>query len=80
MRGNEMLDAQATEALWKTYGGVDALINEGGWVDDASAGIPIYYAVTGQYVAGLLEARGDTAQASQVMERVETMAQRARLR
>ncbi len=80
MRGNEMLDARATESLWKEYGGVNALIHEGGWVDDASAGIPIYYAVTGQYVAGLLEARGDTAAATAVMERVTTMAERARLR
>ncbi len=80
MRGNEMLDARATESLWKEYGGIDALIAEGGWVDDASSGIPIYYAVTGQYVAGLLEARGDSTAADNVMQRVTTMADRARLR
>ncbi len=80
MRGNEILDARATESLWKEYGGIDALIREGGWVDDASAGIPIYYAITGQYVAGLREARGDSVGAAAVMERVNTMVERARLR
>ncbi len=80
LRGNDMLDVAGSRSLWGEYGGMQALINEGGWVDDASAGIPIMYAITGQYLSGSLEAAGDTAQATAVLDTVQRLVDRAKLR
>ena len=80
LRGDELLDVAGTRSLWNEYRGVDALITEGGWVDDASAGIPIMYAITGQYLAASLEAAGDSAAAKPLLERVQSMVERAKLR
>ena len=80
LRGDELLDVAGTRSLWGEYGGMQALINENGWIDDASAGIPIMYAITGQYLAGALEAAGDTAAATKVLDTVQAVVERAKLR
>jgi hypothetical protein len=80
LRGNELLDVAATESLWKEYRGMNALITEDGWVDDASAGIPIMYVITGQYLAGSFSAVGDSARADSIMTTVEQLVEKARLR
>jgi hypothetical protein len=80
LRGDEVLDVAATRSLWREYRGMNALIDEDGWVDDASAGIPIMYVITGQYLAGSLGAAGDSVRADSVMAQVEQMVQKARLR
>lgn len=80
LRGGDVLDVQATESLWNQYRGVEALIAENGWVDDASAGIPIIYVITGQYLAGAKEAAGDTAAATALLDKVEAMAAAANFR
>jgi hypothetical protein len=80
LRGSEMIDVEATKSLWSEYGGMDALIAENGWVDDASAGIPVLYLITGQYLAGSLEAAGDSIAADKILAKVDTMAQRSRIR
>jgi hypothetical protein len=80
LRGDELLDVAATQSLWREYRGPNALIIEGAWVDDASAGIPIMYVITGQYLAGALAAAGDSVRADSIMTTVEQMVEKARLR
>lgn len=80
LRGNELLDVEGSKSLWSEYRGMDALLQEHGWVDDASAGIPIMYAITGQYLAGSLEAAGDSTAAAAVMDKVQAMVERAKFR
>ncbi len=80
LRGNEQLDVASTRSLWNEYGGINALIKENGWVDDASAGIPVLYLITGQYLAGSLEAAGDTAAGTKVITQVDEMMTKARVK
>lgn len=80
LRGNEQIDVAATRSLWSEYGGIQALINEDGWVDDASAGIPVLYLITGQYLAGSIEAGGDTTSGTAILTQVEQMMTKARIR
>jgi hypothetical protein len=74
------LDVPRTRALWDSaYGGPRALVREGRWVDRASVGIPLAYAVTGDRLARALAARGDSAGAAGVMRDVLAVAAAARL-
>jgi hypothetical protein len=61
-------------ALWKTYAGGRQLVRERRWTDDASSDVPLYYAAVGQQLALALEARGQRAQADEVMELVKKIA------
>jgi hypothetical protein len=74
------LDLPRTEALWRSYAAPARLIEEGQWVDAASAQIPTAYMVTGQELAAALAARGDTARAAQVMDTVRAMARAVGMR
>jgi hypothetical protein len=62
------MDLPRTLALWKEFRGARQVVREGRWVDASTAGVPLYYAIVGQEIAIALQARGDTAQAAQVIE------------
>ena len=62
------LDVRTTLALWKEYRGAKQVIREGKWVDAPSAGVPLNYAFIAQQLALALEARGDSAQAREIMD------------
>jgi hypothetical protein len=73
------VDLPRTRALWDTvYHAPEALFKEGDWIDRASFGIPYTYAFTGAVLNEALKARGDTAAATTVMNRVRAIAKAAR--
>ena len=65
------VDVERTQALWKFYEGKEALLNNGGWIDDASVLIPTAYGLIGQTLARALLASGRGATADSTM--AETM-------
>lgn len=69
------VDVPRSLELWNSYGGARQLVREGRWVDQASAGIPIYYAVVGQDLALALDARGKRSQALEVMDLARKVAE-----
>jgi hypothetical protein len=71
---NGYVDVPRSLRLWKSYGGAHQVVREGRWTDAASSDVPIYYAIVGQDLAMALEARGDHAQAQEVMELVRRIA------
>ncbi len=74
------LDVERTRALWNdVYRAPEALIKEGDWVDRASFGIPYTYAFTGAILKDALQAKGDTAGADRVMNRVRAIVKAARI-
>jgi hypothetical protein len=74
------LDIERTKALWNdVYRAPEALIKEGDWIDRASFGIPYTYAFTGAILNDALKARGDTAGADRVMNRVRGIVKAARI-
>ncbi len=74
------LDFERTRALWNdVYRAPEALIKEGDWIDRASFGIPYTYAFTGAVLSEALRARGDTAGADKVMNRVRGIVKAARI-
>ena len=62
------IDLPRSLALWKRYGAAKQVVREGRWVDVASSDVPLYYAMIGQDIAIALDARGDHAQAAEVIE------------
>ena len=62
------IDLPRSLALWKRYGAAKQVVREGKWVDAASSDVPLYYALVGQDIAIALDARGDHAQAVEVIE------------
>jgi hypothetical protein len=70
-QNGQHVDVPASLALWKTYGGARQVAREGKWVDASTVGMPLYYAVVGQDLAIALDARGDHAQAREIMELVK---------
>jgi hypothetical protein len=68
------VDVQRSLALWKEYRAARQLVREGKWTDIASADVPLYYAMVGQELAMALDARGDRAQAMEIMELVRQIA------
>jgi hypothetical protein len=74
------LDVERTKALWNdVYRAPEALIKEGDWIDRASFGIPYTYAFTGAILNDALKAKGDTAGADRVMNRVRGIVKAARI-
>jgi hypothetical protein len=74
------LDFDRTKALWNgVYHAPEALIKEGHWIDRASFGIPYTYAFTGAVLSEALRAKGDSAAANVVMERVKKIVKAARI-
>jgi hypothetical protein len=74
------LDFERTKALWNgVYHAPEALIKEGHWIDRASFGIPYTYAFTGAVLSEALRAKGDSAGADVVMERVKKIVKAARI-
>ena len=74
------LDLERTNALWNdVYRGPEVLIKEGDWIDRASFGIPYTYAFTGAILKDALQAKGDTAAADRVMNRVRGIVKAARI-
>ncbi|HEX6532943.1 MAG TPA: DUF2723 domain-containing protein [Gemmatimonadaceae bacterium] len=74
------VDRRRTLALWDSvYRAPRAVIGEDGWVDRASAGLPMLYAVVGVRLADALAAGGDTARAERVVRTVARVASAARL-
>ncbi|HEY3114839.1 MAG TPA: DUF2723 domain-containing protein [Gemmatimonadaceae bacterium] len=75
-----ILDLERTRALWNdVYRGPEVLIEEGDWIDRASFGIPYTYAFTGAILKDALQAKGDTAAADRVMNRVRGIVKAARI-
>lgn len=68
------LDVPRSLQLWKTYTGPVQLAREGRWVDRASSDVPLYYAMVGQDLALALDARGQRAEAHEVMALVRRIA------
>lgn len=64
------VDIPRSLALWRSYGAARQVVREGRWTDQASANIPLFYAVAGQQLARALEARGRPAEAAEVMDLV----------
>lgn len=62
------VDVPRSLRLWRSYRGARQVVSEGRWTDQASANIPLFYAVAGQQLARALESRGRSAEASEVME------------
>jgi hypothetical protein len=69
------IDVPRSLALWKRYRGARQVAREGRWVDVASADVPIYYARVGQDLALALDARGQRAEALEVMDLVRRIAE-----
>jgi hypothetical protein len=65
------MDVPASLALWKRYGGAHQFLREGKWIDAPTAGMPLYYAAIGQDLALALDARGDHAEAREIMDVVK---------
>jgi hypothetical protein len=73
------VDLARTKALWDTvYHAPEALIKEGDWIDRASFGITYTYAFTGAVLSEALKAKGDTAAAESVMNRVRSIVKAGR--
>ena len=69
------MDVNRTRALWDTvYGGDDAAISRGKWVDRASSNMPLAYLLTGTYLAEGLFRAGDSTKAMTVMDTVMQVA------
>lgn len=68
MQNGGYVDVPRSLALWKKYGGPRQLIREGKWVDAASVDVPLYYGVVAQDLAIALDARGQRAQAEEVID------------
>ncbi|MDO8502458.1 MAG: DUF2723 domain-containing protein [Gemmatimonadaceae bacterium] len=78
--GDGFLDVPTSYTLWtQVYKGPQELIDEGGWVDRPSFGIPYTYTVTGYVLSEALKANGKTAEAAQLMSSVQKMAAAARI-
>ncbi len=74
------VDVDRTKALWNdVYRAPEALIKEGDWIDRASFGIAYTYGFTGAILSEALKARGDTAAADKVMNRVKQVVKAARI-
>jgi hypothetical protein len=74
------LDFQRSKVLWDSvYHAPEALVKEGDWIDRASVGIPYTYAFTGAVLSEAMKARGDTAGANKVMDRVKGIVKAARI-
>ena len=73
-------DLPTSLALWDSvYLAPHALIRQNGWVDGASVGIGLHYAILGSILAQSAESRGDTARARVITDTVDAMARSARL-
>jgi hypothetical protein len=74
------LDFERTKALWNNvYRAPEALMKEGDWIDRASFGIPYTYAFTGAVLSEAMRAKGDSAAADKVMDRVKGIVKAARI-
>jgi hypothetical protein len=73
------VDLNRTYALWKFYDGKEALLRNGGWIDNASILIPTAYGAIGQTLARGLLSTGRGAAADSTMEETMKMAQAAHL-
>jgi hypothetical protein len=69
--GAAWLDVERGLALWNEFIGPKAILDYGHWVDRPSISIPLSYAFTGGELAEALRIRGDTARASQIMQRTQ---------
>lgn len=65
--GGAYVDLTRSLELWKRYRAPRQLLREGHWVDAASAGVPLYYALVAQDLAIALDARGDHARAAKII-------------
>ncbi|MFN2567850.1 MAG: DUF2723 domain-containing protein, partial [Gemmatimonadaceae bacterium] len=78
--GDGFLDVKRTADLWKSvYRAPEAIARRGDWVDRPSTYVPFVYIDSGLKVARALALRGDTAGASRIAARVESVVQAARL-
>jgi hypothetical protein len=68
------VDVPRSLALWRQYRGGPQVAREGRWIDAASSDVPIYYARVGQDLAMALDARGQRAEALEVMDLVRKIA------
>jgi hypothetical protein len=68
------VDVPRSLSLWKKYRGGLQVAREGRWIDMASSDVPIYYARVGQDLALALDARGQRAEALEVMDLVRKIA------
>jgi len=73
------IDVARTRALWATYGGMNAVLAQGRWMDESSISIPYAYRVTGQLLSYGLAQRGDSAATRAVMEKVANISTVLRL-
>ncbi len=62
------MDVTQSLRLWRQYAGGRQMIAEGRWVDIASVGVPLYYAVVGQDLATALDKQGRSAEAKEVFD------------
>ncbi len=72
------VDVPRSLALWKSYRGARQVAREGRWVDVASSDVPTYYAIVGQNLALALDARGERAQAMEIIDLVQRIAEAVR--
>jgi hypothetical protein len=72
--GNAWVDVPRSLELWDRYTGARQAVREGRWVDGSSSSIPLYYAGIGQELAFALQAQGRTAEAIEVMELAQQVA------
>ena len=74
------LDFERTKSLWNdVYRAPEALMKEGDWIDRASFGIPYTYAFTGAVLSEAMRAKGDSAGAEKIMNRVKGIVKAARI-
>jgi hypothetical protein len=72
---NGFIDVPASLRLWREFGGARQVIREGRWIDAGSSSIPLYYAFVGQELAAALEARGQQAEAREVLDLARQVAE-----
>jgi hypothetical protein len=72
--GLGFLDVARTRALWSSYGAPAAILRRGDWVDRPSVSIAAAYVSTGIMLGEVLQARGDSAEASRVRRKAIELA------
>jgi hypothetical protein len=74
VQGEGWVDIETSKSLWDEFAGPAALAKKNKWIDRPSIGIPFLYLSSGMSLADAIMARGDTAQAATILNRVRTTA------
>jgi hypothetical protein len=78
VQGDGWLDVARTKKLWnEVFTGHTSAIAEGHWIDHPSASMPLLYVFAGSELGDVLRARGEMAEAQQVLRKAQKVADAA---